>query len=357
VANPAESFRRRPALLLAVAVLALALPGLACDGDDEAPATIEPTDQPAATATAPASPTVPAEPELTAYPVPAGSHPHDVAPAADGGVWYTAQASGELGWLDPTTGDVREIALGEGSRPHGVIVGPDGAPWITDSGLNAIVRVDPETDAVTTFPLPADRPNANLNTATFDNNGNLWFTGQAGVYGRLQVATGEVTVYDAPRGLGPYGITTTPSGDVYYASLAGSYLGRIDVATGEATVLEPPTADQGARRAWSDSQGRIWVAEWNAGQVAMYDPATDAWHEWPLPGPKPQAYAVFVDDRDDVWLTDFGANSIVRFDPDTEQFESFPLPSSPGEVRQLLGRPGELWGAESTADQLVVIRY
>src|SRR5205823_3188454 len=38
------------------------------------------------------------------YTVPTGSHPHDVAPAADGGIWYTAQASGQLGWLDPNTG-------------------------------------------------------------------------------------------------------------------------------------------------------------------------------------------------------------------------------------------------------------
>ena len=41
---------------------------------------------------------------LREYAVPAGSHPHDVAPARDGGVWYTAQATGELGWLDPKTG-------------------------------------------------------------------------------------------------------------------------------------------------------------------------------------------------------------------------------------------------------------
>ena len=38
------------------------------------------------------------------YPVPRGTHPHDVAPARDGGVWYTAQRTGELGWLDPKTG-------------------------------------------------------------------------------------------------------------------------------------------------------------------------------------------------------------------------------------------------------------
>jgi virginiamycin B lyase len=42
--------------------------------------------------------------------------------------------------------------------------------------------------------------------------------------------------------------------------------------------------------------------------------------------------------------------------PATEQFTSFPLPSTPGDVRQILGRAGEVWGAESAADKLVVIR-
>ena len=121
---------------------------------------------------------IPAEPKLTAFPLPTGSRPHDVAPALDGEVWYTAQGSGALGWLDPETGRTRHTPLGSGSHPHGVIVGPDGAPWITDSGLNAIVRVDPESLVIDVFPLPPDRPNANLNTATFDKNGVLWFTGQ-----------------------------------------------------------------------------------------------------------------------------------------------------------------------------------
>ena len=95
----------------------------------------------------------------------------------------------------------------------------------------------------------------------------------------------------------------------------------------------------------------------NAGQVAVYDPSTGDVREWCLPGTAPQAYAVYVDERDKVWLTDFGGNAIHRFDPETEAFDTFPLSSSPGDVRQLLGRPGEVWGAESAADQLVVIRY
>ncbi len=248
------------------------------------------------------------------------------------------------------------MRLGEGSAPHGVIVGPDGAPWITDGGLNAIVRVDPRTRGVRRFPLPAGSGYANLNTATFDRRGVLWFTGQSGVYGRLDPKVGRVRVFAAPRGAGPYGITTTPGGAVYYASLAGSYVGRIDVRTGKATVLRPPTTAQGARRVWSDSRGRVWVSEWNAGKLAMYDSAKRRWREWRLPGASPQPYAVYVDDRDLVWLSDFGANSLVRFDPRTNRFTTTTLPSSPANVRQLLGRSGELWGAESGVDKLVVVR-
>jgi virginiamycin B lyase len=353
----------------------LILIGILAGCASQSPQTVEPTispatgsapepavvDEPTVSEPSTAAPATEAEnsPEqytLQEYPVPAGSHPHDVAPAPDGSVWYTAQISGALGRLDPETGETRHIPLGPGSSPHGVIVGPDGAPWITDSGLNAIVRVDPETEEVQKFPLPAETGYTNLNTAAFDPDGILWFTGQNGIYGRLDPVTGDMQVFDAPNGRGPYGITVTPDGTIYYASLAGSYVGRIDPATGQATVLEPPTSNQGARRVWSDSQGRVWVSEWNAGQVAVYNPADDSWEEWKLPGDFPQAYAVYVDDQDVVWLSDFGANALVRFDPATETFIAFDLPSPNAAVRQILGRPGEVWGAESGLDKLVVIR-
>jgi virginiamycin B lyase len=298
--------------------------------------------------------------EIREYPVPPGAHPHDVAPANDGGVWYTAQAQGALGHLDPKSGKTRHIALGRGSAPHGVIVGPDGAPWVTDSGLNAIVRVDPQTDRVQVFPLPPGTPYTNLNTASFDRRGVLWFTGQSGYYGRLDPRAnngrGKTEVFDAPRGSGPYGICTAPDGSVYYASLAGSHIVRIDVERGSATVIEPPTRGQGARRVWADSQSRVWVSEWHSGQLSMYDPKTGSWREWKLPGDGPRAYAVYVDDRDIVWVSDFGANAIVRFDPKTEQFRVLGLPSRGAAVRQILGRPGEVWLPESGADRLAVIR-
>jgi virginiamycin B lyase len=218
------------------------------------------------------------------------------------------------------------------------------------------VRVDPKTEKVDVFPLPKGTPYANLNTAAFDKNGILWYTGQSGYYGRVDTKTGKVEVFEAPRGRGPYGICTAPDGSVYYASLAGSHIARIDTKTGKATVIEPPTPGQGARRVWADSKNRIWVSEWNSGQVSLYDPKTNQWREWKLPGDNPQAYAVYVDKRNIVWLSDFGANAMARFDPKTEKFKVIPLPSRGSAVRQILGRPGEVWLPLSGVDKLAVIR-
>jgi virginiamycin B lyase len=354
------SRRRNPALLLTLVVAGCGSPGPSASSSVAPVASAAETSRVATEAPRACPPrgAAPASVSLTIheFAVPAGSHPHDVSPATDGGIWYTAQSAGKLGHLDPATGTVREIPLGPGSSPHGVITGPDGAPWITDSGLNAIVRIDPGTSAVRVFRLPADRPSANLNTAVFDASGILWFTGQSGVYGRLDPASGAIEVHDDPEGRRPYGITATPGGEVWYASLAGSHVARVDRTSGAATIVDPPTRGQGARRVWSDSQGRIWVSEWDAGQVGVFDPAAAMWREWRLPGAGPMAYAVFVDDRDIVWLTDFGANAIVRFDPASESFATVGLPSRNGAVRQLHGRAGEVWGAESGVDKLVVVR-
>lgn len=281
---------------------------------------------------------------------------HDVAPAPDGGVWFTAQASGHLGWFDPKTGKSELVPLGRGSAPHAVVQGPDKSAWLTDGGQNAIVRVAWPSREVKVFPLPASAPSANLNTCAFDGEGDLWFTGQAGYVGKLAVKTGGVTVKNAPRGRGPYGICTTPSGDVWWCSLAGSFIARLDLKTGESTIVEPPTRNQGARRIWSDSRGRLWVSEWLAGQLAVHDPKSGEWRQWKLPGAQPMTYAVFVDDRDIVWVSDFGADAVLSFDPRSEKFNAYKFPRSGIAVREIQGRPGEVWLPESGTDHISVIR-
>jgi virginiamycin B lyase len=292
---------------------------------------------------------------IRTYNVRPGSGSRDVACNADGTVWFCGQRDGTLNLLDPRDGGLKVVALGQGAAPHGVVIGPDGAAWVTEGGQNSIARVDPKDHKVQLWKLNGGPSYANLNTLVFDKQGTLWFTGQGGVIGRFEPQAEKMQVWDAPRGNGPYGIALTPQGTVWYVSLAGNYLAEIDRASGTPRIVEPPTPQQGARRVWSDSQGRLWISEWNSGNVSMHDPKDGSWKKWKLPGERPRCYSVYVDDRDAVWLTDFAANAIVRFDPKTETFLSFPSDKSGANVRQMAGRPGEAWGGESGTNRLVVI--
>jgi virginiamycin B lyase len=240
-----------------------------------------------------------------------------------------------------------------------VIQGRDGKAWITDGGQNAIVSYDPRTEEVKVYKLPADTGYTNLNTPTQDRDGNIWFTGQNGIHGKVDVRSGQVSVWKSPKGRGPYGITTTPAGEVWFSSLAGSYLGHVDRATGNVTVVEPPEPGVGLRRVWSDSKGDLWTSEWNGGHLARYSPATKQWKRWAAPGTegnrKAQIYAVYVDDKDMVWISNWTNNAVYSFDPATEKFTAVPGSKARSQVRQILGSPGSLYLPESGINSIMVV--
>ena len=55
-------------------------------------------------------------------------------------------------------------------------------------------------------------------------------------------------------------------------------------------------------------------------------------------------------------VADSGSHTVVAFDPKTEAFKSYPSSAKDANVRQILGRPGEVWLPESGTDRLMVIR-
>ena len=114
---------------------------------------------------------------------------------------------------------------------------------------------------------------ANLNTATFDRDGDLWFTGQTGVVGKLAVKSGRSA--SRTRRAAP---ARTASARRRAATSGGA---RSPARSSPASIAPAAIrrsssrrrAKQGARRVWSDSQSRIWVSEWLSGNVSMHDPA------------------------------------------------------------------------------------
>jgi len=75
-----------------------------------------------------------------------------------------------------------------------------------------------------------------------------------------------------------------------------------------------------------------------------------------LPGTNPMPYAVFVDEKDITWLTDLGSNVFVRFDPTKETFTEIKIPCPGANIRQILGVPGEILGAESGTDKITLTK-
>jgi len=120
--------------------------------------------------------------DVSYYDVPKGDGPRDVAPAPDGTVWYTGQRAGVLGRLDPKTGHVDRIKLGEDSAPHAwALTVPHGSPMAASTPFFASILT---THDVKRWPVPPKNDGANLNTAAFDGRGPIWFTGQSGIFGR-----------------------------------------------------------------------------------------------------------------------------------------------------------------------------
>jgi streptogramin lyase len=64
-------------------------------------------------------------------------------------------------------------------------------------------------------------------------------------------------------------------------------------------------------------------------------------------------YAVYVDAHDIVWVSDFGIGALLRFDPGIGRFDRVAPQAGDVWIRQLLGRPGEVWGADSAHDRLI----
>ena len=138
-------------------------------------------------------------------------------------------------------------------------------------------------------------------------DGILWFTGQAGLLWIADPASGEIEVFAAPRGRGPYGITVTPDNrGVLRIVGRQSHCPDRPLQRGTPRFSNRPLPSRARGRVWSDSAAIVWVSEWEAGQVAAYDHGTGGPGGSGLfPVRARAAYAVYVDETDRVWLTDF----------------------------------------------------
>jgi len=234
----------------------------------------------------------------------AAAAPDIMTVGPDGKIWFTEQSNNSVGRIDPANPDTPDSFGGLGLiDPRGITVGPDGNVWVSDADPagNKVVVVSPTGSLVDTVDLPtsfnarniAKGPDGNMWIAGFSNNkiaritvagstrtldpangfdtpgvtpvdviagndGNIWYTAQAFVVGRMTPA-GVPTNFTS-QGLDPTGITIGPDGAVWYAEAFGDAIGRVD-ASGTTTHVTGLAANSIPRYVTGGPGDSLWFTE------------------------------------------------------------------------------------------------
>lgn len=296
-----------------------------------------------------------------------GARPHDPAVAPDGSVWYTGQANGTLGRIDPVTAAKKEYPLRTldtkkflpyGVGPHGLIADAGGDIWYTAQLAGFVGRLNPKTGEQTQYRMP-DPAARDPHTPIFDQKGTLWFTLQmSDMVGRILPSTGDVKVVRVPtKSSQPYGIKINSKGEPWFVELTGARVAKIDSSTMAIREYVLPNPGAMPRRIAITSDDVIWYTDYGRGYLGRLDPATGKVTEFATPsgaGPDAQPYAITTVGRI-VWYVESGVapNMVVRFDPATKTFQSWPIPSGGGVVRHMVtASDGSLWLACSGVDRI-----
>lgn len=262
--------------------------------------------------------------------------PHDAVVDQEGMVWYTDVGNGYLGRLDPRTGEIREWEVPEPDPESRQIaytfdikISQDGNPFVGSSA--GILKFDRQTEQFTVW---RDMPGGMV---ALSPDGIVWSKDQ-GAYTmyRLNPRTDEIQTYPYARRIRFYGIEADAHGNVYGASLQSATIGKLNGETGEWEHFATPTPDAGPRRADMDTQGRFWFAEYYAGKIGMFDPATRKITEWPIP-PVPWSgpYDVVADKNGEVWAAGEFADNVYRLNPATGEVTTYPLPTLEMNVQRI----------------------
>jgi virginiamycin B lyase len=176
-------------------------------------------------------------------------------------------------------------------------------------------------------------------TPIFDQKGNLWFTVQSGMVGRIVPSTGEVKVVATPSSnTYPYGMVVNSKGVPWYVDFRGPRLGSVDPVT--MAITEHPLPDQAARprRIAITPDDVLWYTDYARGYLGRLDPRTGAVREWPSPGGREsQPYGITAVGNI-IWYSESNVrpNTLVRFDTRTEKFQTWVIPSGGGVVRNMM---------------------
>jgi virginiamycin B lyase len=225
--------------------------------------------------------------QIREYPLrTANSGPHGLVADLDGNIWYTANSAGYIGKLVPQTGEITEYRMPDAraSDPHTPLFDRNGILWFTVQGGNFLGKLDPVTGVITLrqSPTAGSRPYG----LAMDSQGILFYCeNNTNKIGRIDPATFSITEYTLPSTARPRRIAIAPDDIIYYTDDNGT-LGRLDPKTGSAEGIPSPSgARAGPYAITATPDGVVWYCETavQPNNLVRFDPKTRAFTTWPIP--------------------------------------------------------------------------
>jgi virginiamycin B lyase len=284
---------------------------------------------------------------------PNGMGPWSAVEDKEGMLWIPYYGRGNaVVRLNPNTAEQTLFPLGFVKKAgiHSAVPALDGSVWFTEAALGKIGRLDPATKEITEYQNPA-LPNGTrtgAHTIRVDERGLVWVSGGPAI-SMFDPKTEKFEHYDLG---GTYGNVVGKNGDQWFTSFRDDGpIGRIS-KDGVLSKFYPPTKGK-PQRLEVDADGVVWFSERRGGKIGRFDPKTETFKEFQLPGPEPSPYAIGIDRNRMIWYSSHEQDTLGRLDPKTGEVIEYPYPHSEISMREFfLDSKGRMWYASSVNNKI-----
>jgi len=253
--------------------------------------------------------------------------------------------------LDPGTGEQTAFPLGFARKAgiHSAVPGVNGDVWFTEAALGRIGKLDMATKQITEYqnkPLP-NGTRTGAHTIRVDDRGLVWVSGGPAI-SMFDPKTEQFRHFDLGA---TYGNVVGPNGEQWFTSFRDDGpIGRIK--DGVLTKFYPPTKGK-PQRIQVDADGVVWFSERRGNKIGRFDPKTETFKEFPLPGPEASPYAIGIDRDRMVWYSSHEQDTLGRLDPKTGEVIEYPYPHSEISMREFfVDSQGRMWYASSVNNKI-----
>ncbi len=210
--------------------------------------------------------------------------------------------------------------------------------------------MNPFTEEISEYEnLYPDGKPAGSHTVRVDESGKVWISGGTTI-SSFDPKTKEFKHYGVA---GTYGNVIGQNGDQWFTVFREGNSPIVRVSKdGKVSEFYPPTKGK-PQRLQVDSDGIVWFSERRGGKIGRFDPKTETFKEFQLPGPEPSPYALGIDRNHMIWYASHEQDTIGRFNPTTGEVTEYPFPHSEISMREFfLDSQGRMWYASPANDKI-----